>query len=32
LVELGLTLRGIHTALNVERGMAVLERAVAARA
>ena len=31
LVELGLTLRGIHTALNVERGMAVLERAAAAR-
>jgi rsbT antagonist protein RsbS len=32
LVELGLTLDGIHTALNVERGMAVLERAAAARA
>lgn len=31
LVELGLTLHGIHTALNVERGMAVLEQAAAAR-
>src|SRR3954469_1280085 len=31
LVELGLSLRGVHTALNVERGMAVLERAAAAR-
>jgi rsbT antagonist protein RsbS len=31
LVELGLTLRGIHTALNVERGMAVLEHAATAR-
>jgi len=30
LVELGLTLHGIHTALNVERGMAVLERAATA--
>jgi len=30
LVELGLTLHGIHTALNVERGMAVLEHAAAA--
>jgi len=30
LVELGLTLHGIHTALNVERGMAVLEQAAAA--
>ena len=32
LVELGLSLRGIHTALNVERGMALLERAATARA
>jgi rsbT antagonist protein RsbS len=31
LVELGLSLRGIHTALNVERGMALLELAAAAR-
>ena len=31
LVELGLSLHGIHTALNVERGMALLERAAAAR-
>jgi rsbT antagonist protein RsbS len=31
LVELGLTLRGIQTALNVERGMALLERAAAVR-
>ena len=30
LVELGLTLHGIHTALNVERGMAVREHAAAA--
>jgi rsbT antagonist protein RsbS len=32
LVELGLSLRGIHTALDVERGMALVERAAAARA
>ena len=31
LVELGLSLHGIHTALNVERGMALLERSAAAR-
>jgi rsbT antagonist protein RsbS len=31
LVELGLSLRGIHTALNVERGMSLLERSAAAR-
>lgn len=31
LVELGLTLPGIHTALNVERGMELLNRTVAAR-
>jgi rsbT antagonist protein RsbS len=31
LVELGLSLRGIHTALDVERGMALVERAAAAR-
>jgi rsbT antagonist protein RsbS len=31
LVELGLTLSGIYTALDVERGMAVLESAAAAR-
>ena len=31
LVELGLTLHGIQTALNVERGMALLERAAAVR-
>lgn len=32
LVELGLSLKGIHTALDVERGMALVERAAAARA
>jgi rsbT antagonist protein RsbS len=31
LVELGLSLRGIHTALDVERGMALVARAAAAR-
>lgn len=31
LVELGLTLTGIYTALDVERGMALLERAAMAR-
>ena len=31
LVELGLSLSGVHTALNVERGMALLERSAAAR-
>jgi rsbT antagonist protein RsbS len=32
LVELGLTLEGVHTALNVERGMTLLRQKVAARA
>jgi rsbT antagonist protein RsbS len=31
LVELGLALEGVHTALNVERGMALLREKVAAR-
>jgi rsbT antagonist protein RsbS len=31
LVELGLSLSGIHTALDMERGMALLERAAASR-
>ena len=31
LVELGLSLRGIHTALNVERGMSLLALSAAAR-
>jgi rsbT antagonist protein RsbS len=31
LVELGLTLEGVHTALTVERGMALLREKVAAR-
>ena len=31
LVELGLVLEGVHTALNVERGMALLHDKVAAR-
>ena len=31
LVELGLSLSGVQTALNVERGMALLERSAAAR-
>ena len=31
LVELGMTLEGVRTALNVERGMALLRRKVAAR-
>ena len=31
LVELGLTLEGVRTALNVERGMALLRQEVAAR-
>jgi len=30
LVELGMSLEGVHTALNVERGMALLRRKVAA--
>ena len=32
LVELGLTLEGVHTALNVELGMTLLRQKVAARA
>jgi rsbT antagonist protein RsbS len=32
LVELGLTLEGVHTALNVEKGMELLRARVAARA
>jgi len=32
LVELGLSLKGIHTALDVNRGMALLERASTRRA
>jgi len=31
LVELGMTLEGVHTALNVERGMTLLRQKVAAR-
>jgi len=31
LVELGMALEGVHTALNVERGMALLRQKVAAR-
>ena len=31
LVELGMALEGVHTALNVERGMAMLRQKVAAR-
>lgn len=31
LVELGMSLEGVHTALNVERGMALLRQKVAAR-
>jgi rsbT antagonist protein RsbS len=31
LVELGMTLEGVHTALNVERGMALLQQKTAAR-
>jgi rsbT antagonist protein RsbS len=30
LVELGMSLEGVHTALNVERGMALLRQKVAA--
>ena len=31
LIELGLPLAGVHTALNVERGMALLESRMSAR-
>jgi rsbT antagonist protein RsbS len=32
LVELGLPLEGVHTALNVEKGMALLQKRLKARA